>query len=116
MPNKSRKSGNFLRDMLTFEHLVAGKVLHLLYWAGLGITFMFAAGWIGAAIALGMREGTFMGFLLAFPSIVAGLLVAFAMVLVWRLFCEFCNAIFRVSEDLRVMRLSQEADVAKHED
>ncbi len=33
--------------------------------------------------------------------LVAGLLVAAAMVLLWRAFCEFYVAIFRISEDLR---------------
>ena len=39
-------------------------------------------------------------------------LFAGAMVLLWRAFCEFYVAIFRISEDLRALRQTSDADHA----
>ena len=44
--------------------------------------------------------------------LIAGLLVAAALVLLWRAFCEFYVAIFRISEDLRALRQTSDADHA----
>jgi hypothetical protein len=44
--------------------------------------------------------------------LIAGLLVASALVLLWRAFCEFYVAIFRISEDLRALRQTSDADHA----
>ena len=48
--------------------------------------------------------------LLAIPVLVGGLLVMAALVLLWRSFCEFYVAIFRISEDLPVLRADVEAE------
>jgi hypothetical protein len=41
---------------------------------------------------------------------VAGLLVTAVLVLLWRSFCEFYVAVFKISEDLTVLRREAEAD------
>ena len=46
--------------------------------------------------------------------VVAGLLVAGAMALLWRAFCEFYVAIFRISDDLRALRQQADAERAVH--
>ena len=76
-------SRGLLWDLLTFDRLITGPVVHLIYWAGLGVIVLMAFGVIGTAIGLA---------------------------LLWRAVCEFYVAIFRISDDLRALRLSDEAD------
>ena len=111
--NRSKARGNSLFwDMLTFDRLVTGPVIHLIYWAGLGVVALFAFSVVGAAVGLALKEPGLQSLLLACPVLVAGLLVAAAMVLLWRAFCEFYVAIFRISEDLRALRQASDADHA----
>lgn len=98
-----------LWDLLTFDRLITGPVVHLIYWAGLGVIVLGAFGVVGTAIGLALREATVTGVLLAIPALVAGLLIAAAMALLWRAACEFYVAIFRISDDLRALRLADEA-------
>lgn len=111
-PYRSRGSSTsprrFFWDLLTFDRLLTGPVVHLIYWAGLAVVVLGGFSVIGGAIGLAIKDGTLMGVLLAFPVLVAGLLVVFAMALVWRAFCEFYVAIFRISEDLRALRDSND--------
>lgn len=100
-------------DLLTFDRLVTGPVIHLIYWAGLGVISLVAFSSVGAAVGVALREESWLGKLLALPLAVAGLLVAGALVLLWRSFCEFYVAIFRISDDLRVLRTSVEAERAR---
>lgn len=100
-----------LRDILTFERLLTGPVIHLIYWAGLGVIILGAFGSIGAAIGVALKEASIVGKLLALPLGVAGLLICFALVLLWRSFCEFYVAVFRIAEDLRGLRTVAEREV-----
>jgi hypothetical protein len=110
--SKARGSTGLFWDLLTFDRLVTGPVIHLIYWAGLGVVALFAFSVVGAAVGLALKEPGLQSLLLAFPVLVAGLLVAAAMVLLWRAFCEFYVAIFRISEDLRALRQASDADHA----
>ena len=110
--SKARGSNGLFWDLLTFDRLVTGPVIHLIYWAGLGVVALFAFSVVGAAVGLALKEPGLQSLLLAFPVLVAGLLVAAAMVLLWRAFCEFYVAIFRISEDLRALRQASDADHA----
>ena len=47
---------------------------------------------------------------MALPVAVIGLLAMAALLLLWRSFCEFYVAIFRICEDLSAMRADIEAD------
>jgi hypothetical protein len=100
-------------DLLTFEHLMAGQVIHLIYWAGLAIIALGAFGTIGAAIGVAIRDPFPFGLLLAVPVLVGGVLVMGALILLWRAFCEFYVAVFKISEDLTVLRADVEADRAR---
>src|SRR6516225_5049170 len=97
-------------DMLTFEHLMAGRVIHLIYWAGLAIIALGAFGTIGAAIGVAIRDPFPYGILLAIPVLIGGILVMGALILLWRAFCEFYVAVFKISEDLTVLRNDVEAE------
>jgi hypothetical protein len=110
--SKARGSNGLFWDLLTFDRLVTGPVIHLIYWAGLGVVALFAFSVVGAAVGLALKEPGPQSLLLAFPVLIAGLLVAAAMVLLWRAFCEFYVAIFRISEDLRALRQASDADHA----
>jgi ABC-type transport system involved in cytochrome c biogenesis permease component len=99
-----------LWDLLTFERLMTGPVIHLIYWAGLGVLALMAFSALGAAIGVALRETSILGKLLAIPVLIAGLLFCAAGVLLWRSFCEFYVAIFRISDDLRAMREGVEAE------
>jgi hypothetical protein len=100
-------------DLLTFDKLMTNSVIHLIYWAGLGVIALAAFGSIGAAVGVAIRESSIFGILLAIPVLVGGLLVIGALALLWRSFCEFYVAIFRISEDLSVLRQDVEAERAR---
>ncbi|WP_334162253.1 DUF4282 domain-containing protein [Phenylobacterium sp.] len=102
-----------LWDLLTFEKLMTNSVIHLIYWAGLGVIALGAFGSIGAAVGVAIRESSIFGVLLAIPVLVGGLLVIGALALLWRSFCEFYVAIFKISEDLSVLRKDVEAERAR---
>jgi hypothetical protein len=109
--NRTKGTGSgILWDLLTFEHLMTNQVIHIIYWAGLALIALGAFGTMGAAVGLVIRDPTLFGLLLAVPVIVGGLLVMGALILLWRSFCEFYVAIFRISEDLAVLRADLEAE------
>jgi hypothetical protein len=91
-------------DLLTLDRLMTGPLIHLIYWAGLGLFAVIGFGIIGAAAGVALREGEVMGILLSLVTLVAGLLVLTAGALIWRGFCEFYVAVFQISADLRAMR------------
>ena len=97
-------------DLLTFEHLLTSQVIHLIYWAGLALIALGAFGTIGAAVGVAIRDPFPFGLLLAIPVVIGGLLVMGALILLWRSFCEFYVAIFKISEDLTVLRQDVEAE------
>jgi hypothetical protein len=99
-----------LWDLLTFEHLMTNQVIHIIYWAGLALIALGAFGTMGAAVGLVIRDPSVIGLLLAIPVLIGGFIVMGALVLIWRSFCEFYVAIFRISEDLSVLRESVEAE------
>jgi hypothetical protein len=105
--------GALLWDLLTFEKLMTNTVVHLVYWAGLGMIAIVAFGILGATIGVAIREGSLFGILLAIPVLVIGLLAIAAVVLLWRSFCEFYVAVFKISEDLTALRRDVEAERAR---
>ena len=113
--NKMRERGvgaTVLWDLLTFDRLLTGPVVHLIYWSGLGLMLMASFGVIGAFVGFLMRGDTVVEKLLALPVLVAGLLVVGALTLTWRAFCEFYVAIFRISDDLAALRRAAEEATA----
>jgi hypothetical protein len=96
--------GNLLWDILTFDRLMTGPMVHLVYWCGLGLIALFGFAVVGAAVGVAIRSGSLEGILLAIPVLVAGLLMLGALVLLWRGACEFYMAIMRIAEDLRAIR------------
>lgn len=100
--------GDIFWDLLTFDRLLTGPVIHLIYWAGLALIVLGGFGTIGAAVGVAMREEGMMKVALAIPVVVAGFLMLFAGALLWRSFCEFYVALFRISDDLRAMRAAME--------
>lgn len=96
-------------DLLTFDRLLTGPVIHIIYWAGLALFLLGGFSVIGGAFGVALREEGLMKWLLAFPILVAGFLVLTAGLLLWRSFCEFYVAIFRISDDLKAMRAQLEA-------
>ncbi|MEO7026730.1 MAG: DUF4282 domain-containing protein [Caulobacteraceae bacterium] len=105
-----RRRGGGLWAMLTFDRMITGPVIHLVYWAGLGVIVIAAFSVIGAAAGVALREGSWAALLLAIPVLVGGLLAVAAMALIWRAFCEFYVAIFRIGDDLAALRRSAEED------
>lgn len=109
-PSQHGRGARLFWDLLTFEKLMTNQVIHLIYWAGLGIIALVAFGIVGAAVGVALREASLWGVLLAIPVIVGGLLGVGAMVLLWRSFCELYVAIFRLSDDLHALRENVESD------
>ncbi len=113
--DKTRERGvgaSVFWDMLTFDRLLTGPVVHLIYWSGLGIVLMVSFGVVGAFVGFLMRGETLVEKLLALPVLVAGVLVVAALTLMWRAFCEFYVAIFRISDDLNALRQAAESQAA----
>jgi hypothetical protein len=106
---RSPWEGGLFWSLLTFDRLITGPAIHLIYWSGLGVVALMGFGVVGAAIGLAIRDPSLIGFLLAIPVVVGGLLAVAALSLLWRAMCEFYVAIFRISEDLRALRRSDEA-------
>ena len=102
-----------LWDLLTFERLMTNTVVHLIYWAGLAIIAVGVFGFIGAAVGVAIRDPFPWGVLMAIPVAVVGLLVMAALLLLWRSFCEFYVAVFKISEDLSALRADLEAEKTK---
>ena len=105
-------SAGLVWDLLTFERLMTNQVIHLIYWAGLGVIALIAFGFIGTAVGVAMREELLMGLLLAAGVLVGGLLVVSALILLWRSFCELYVALFRLSDDLHAIRQATDAEAA----
>ena len=108
--NPRKKTGGGLWDLLTFDRLMTGPVIHLIYWCGLGLIVLIGFTVIGGSVGIALREGSLAGALLAIPVVVAGFLMLGALVLIWRGFCEFYVAVFRIAEDLREIRITAARD------
>jgi hypothetical protein len=102
-----------LWEILTFDTMITGPVIHLVYWAGLGVIVIGAFSVVGAAIGVAFRDPSITSILLAIVVLVVGLLVVGGMGIVWRAFCEFYVVIFRISDDLSALRRSAEIDPAR---
>lgn len=109
-PTPRHGRSNLFWDLLTFDRLMTGPVVHLIYWCGLGLIALTGFGVVGAALGVAIRGGGMEGLLLAIPIVVAGLLTIGALVLLWRGACEFYMAVFRIADDLRVLREVAERD------
>ena len=96
-------------DLLTFDRLLTGPVVHIIYWCGLGVIILAGFGVVGVAVGLSIR-GEGVEKLVALPALVAGGLIVLGMALLWRAVCEFYVAIFRISDDLRALRESGRLD------
>lgn len=96
-------------DLLTFERLLTGPVVHVIYWCGLGVIALGGFAVVGAAVGLSIR-GEGLEKLIALPALVVGALVVLGMALLWRAMCEFYVAIFRISDDLHALRQSGKLD------
>ncbi len=104
---------NRMWDILTFERMITGPVIHLVYWAGLGVIVIAAFSVVGASIGVALREGSPIAILLALPVLVVGLLIIGVAGLLWRAFCEFYVAIFRIGDDLAALRRASDAEAGK---
>jgi hypothetical protein len=97
----------WVSNILTFETMITGPVIHLVYWAGLGVILLAAFGVIGASLGVGIRavsERSWETLLVVIPGLVGGLLIVLAGGLLWRAFCEFYVVIFRIGDDLGALR------------
>jgi hypothetical protein len=106
------RQGRFWR-LLTFDQMITGPVIHLVYWAGLGVIVVAAFSVVGAAVGVAFREGSWAAALLALPVLVVGLLIVGALGLIWRAFCEFYVVIFRIGDDLAALRSAAEAEASR---
>jgi hypothetical protein len=97
-------------SLLTFDRLFTGQVIHLVYWAGLSVIVIAAFSVVGASVGVALREGSWAAILLAIPVLVVGLLIVGGAGLIWRAFCEFYVAVFRISDDLAALRKAAEDD------
>jgi hypothetical protein len=103
----------WLSNILTFETMITGPVIHLVYWAGLGVIILAAFGVVGASLGVGIRaisERSWETLLVVIPGLVGGLLIVLAGGLLWRAFCEFYVVIFRIQDDLAALRHAAEEE------
>lgn len=102
--------GELFWNFITFDRLMTGPVIHLIYWAGLALIVLGGFSIVGGAVGVALREPDIWKWFLAIPVMVAGFLVLAVVALLWRSFCEFYVAVFRIADDLRVMRAYVEQD------
>ena len=110
-PRRGQRGG--LSSVLTFERMITGPVIHLVYWCGLGVIVLAAFGVIGASVGIAIRERSLETLLLAIPSLIGGLLLVLAGGLLWRAFCEFYVVIFRIGDDLAALRRAAEEEQSR---
>jgi hypothetical protein len=111
-----KASSGGIGSLLTFDRMVAGQVILLIYWAGLGIIALIGFSVVGAGVGIAMREDGLSGWLLGGPLLVIGVLVVIILTLLWRAICEFYIAVFRISDDLRALRRNDDALFASRQD
>jgi hypothetical protein len=92
--------------------MLTGPVIHVVYWAGLGVIVVAAFSVVGASIGVALREGSWAAILLAIPVLAIGLLIVGALGLLWRAFCEFYVVVFKIGDDLAALRRVAEAEEA----
>ena len=111
-----RRRRGVVFDLLAFDRLLTGPLIHLIYWGGLGLVLLSGFGFVGAAIGLALRNLNLEALLLAIPAVVAALLVMGVVALLWRAACEFFLAVFSIAEDLHALRAEAAAapDSASH--
>ncbi len=107
-PAYADRGHSSLWDLLTLERLMTSSLVHLVYWGGLGIIILVGFSVIGVSVGVALREGDVMGWLLALPVLVAGILVVAALAVLWRSFCEFYVVVIRIGEDLNALRQSND--------
>ncbi|HWE47026.1 MAG TPA: DUF4282 domain-containing protein [Caulobacteraceae bacterium] len=103
--------GDLFWDLITFDRLVTGPVVHIVYWAGLLILLILGFGSVGAAVGAASHEEGLNAWFLGAVFVVIGLLFIGAAALIWRGVCEFYVAVFRISDDLRAIRAQMESGV-----
>ncbi len=108
MALSARRGG--LLEILTFDRMITGPVIHLVYWCGMGVILVAALSVVGAAIGVALREGSWAAILAAIPVLVVGLMVVGALGLIWRAMCEFYVVIFRIGDDLAALRQAVESE------
>jgi hypothetical protein len=113
---KRKASSGGIGSLLTFDRMVAGQVILLIYWAGLGIIALIGFSVVGAGVGIAMREDGLSGWLLGGPLLVVGVLVVIILTLLWRAVCEFYIAVFRISDDLRALRRNDDALFASRQE
>ncbi|MFN3815422.1 DUF4282 domain-containing protein [Brevundimonas sp.] len=104
--------GEVLTDLLTFDRLLTGPVIHLIYWAGLALIVLGGFVVVGGAVGLALNEPGWLAWVVAIPTVVVGLLVLFIVAMLWRSFCELYVALFQIAADLKIMRAYVEQDHA----
>ncbi len=109
MSQRKTTSKGMFWDLLTFDRLIAGSIIHVVYWAGLGVIALLGFFVIGAAAGLALHNDGAAGWLLALPALVGGVLAVVALGLIWRASCEFYVAVLRISDDLRAIRINDDA-------
>lgn len=112
-PRQVRAREGGLWAWLTLEQLLTKPIVHLVYWGGLAIILLLGFGAVGATVGVAIREPGIMKILLALPTALIGIIVMAVLALLWRAFCEFFVVIFRIGEDLRVLRLSVEQEAPR---
>jgi hypothetical protein len=95
-------------NLFTFDQMLTRPIIHIVYWCGLGLLFIFALGWLGIMVGTGIKDASVMGWLLSFGLTVIGFLGLLIAVLAWRSVCEFYMAVMNIADDLRYLRQFQE--------
>jgi Domain of unknown function (DUF4282) len=109
----STKPGDIFLDLLTFERLLTKPVIHIIYWAGLLLLCLAAFSVVGGAVGIALKEDQPWGWFLAFPFLIGGMLFVISGMLLWRSFCEFYVAIFRIADDLNYLRNENEGQALR---
>jgi hypothetical protein len=95
-------------DLLTFDRMPVKPVVHIVYWAGLGLFVIAGFGMAGVSIGSALHDSDMMAWLLAVGVTISGWLALLIGVLAWRAFCRFYLAVMSIADDLHYLRQFQE--------
>ena len=105
----ARRRRGVVFDLLSFDRLLTGPLIHLIYWGGLALVLLSGFGFVGAAVGLALRNLNLEALLLAVPAVIAAILTMLVIALLWRAACEFFLAVFSIAEDLHALRAAEAA-------
>lgn len=113
LPKTSAKT-SFLRSFFSFDEFITARIVKVFYTIGLLLILLAAVSGIGSTALAFLYAHNYLDAIMRFPFIgelvyfilqIAGFIAVGALsILLLRLFCEFILVIFRINDNLQILR------------